>query len=97
MAFNGFRSKKDEPIDDTRHLLCTEPGCGQRWSINLGKPMCSYHQWKDNKPTVYSEYVDFGQRFLGDPKAWAKRIIAKQEMGLPVSKIALEFAQEALK
>ena len=97
MTFNAFGKKKDEPIDDERKLLCTEPGCGRRWTVDLGRPMCSYHQWKDDKPVVYSEYVDFGKRFMGDPKGWAKRIIAKQEMGLPVSKIALEFAKEALK
>ena len=59
--------------------------------------MCPYHQWKDDKPYVYSQYHDFGQKYAGDPKGWAKRIIAKHEMGLPVSKIALEFAKEALR
>ena len=97
MAFNDFRNKRDEPIDDTRHLLCTEAGCGMPWTINLGRPLCSKHQWKDDKPYQYSKYHDFGQKYLGDPKGWAKRIIAKHEMGLPVAKIALEFAQEALK
>jgi hypothetical protein len=97
MAFNGFGTKKEQPIDDTRHLLCTEPGCGQRWTVNLGKPMCSYHQWKDDKPYVYSQYHDFGKKYEGDPKGWAKRILEKQEMGLPVSKIALEFAKEVTK
>ena len=32
-----------------------------------------------------------------DPKAWAKRIMDKHNEGRPVSKIALEFAKEALK
>lgn len=97
MSFEGFKSRKDQPIDDTRHLLCTEAGCGQNWSVNLGKPLCSYHQWKDDKPYQYSQYHDFGQKYSGDPKGWAKRIVAKHEMGLPVAKIALEYAQEALK
>ena len=91
------KPQKDSPLDDTRHLLCTEPGCGQTWTINLGKPLCSYHQWKDDKPFVYPQYIDFGQKYLGDPKAWAKIILDKHEMGLPVSKIALEFAREALR
>jgi len=97
MAFNDFRSKRDEPIDDTRHLLCTEAGCGMPWTINLGRPLCSSHQWKDDKPFVYAQYTDFGQKYFGDPKGWAKRIVAKHEMGLPVAKIALEFAREALR
>ena len=97
MAFNGCRTKKEEPIDDDRKLLCTEPGCGQRWTIDLGRPLCSYHQWKDDKPFVYAQYTDFGQKYFGDPKGWAKRIVDKHEMGLPVAKIALEFAREALR
>ena len=32
-----------------------------------------------------------------DKKAWAKRIMDKHNEGRPVSKIALEFAKEALK
>jgi hypothetical protein len=46
---------------------------------------------------VYAQYTDFGQKYFGDPKGWAKRIVDKHEMGLPVAKIALEFAREALR
>lgn len=52
MAFNAFGKKKDEPIDDERKLLCTEPGCGRRWTVDLGRPMCSYHQWSNQKPAT---------------------------------------------
>ena len=34
--------------------------------------------------------------YVGDPKGWAKRIIDKSKMGLPVSSISLKFAKEAL-
>lgn len=33
----------------------------------------------------------------GDPKAWARRIIAQHEAGKPVRPIVLRFAREALK
>lgn len=32
-----------------------------------------------------------------DPKAWARRIIARHEAGKPVRPIVLRFAREALK
>jgi hypothetical protein len=36
-------------------------------------------------------------KYLNDPRAWAKRIIDKHNAGQPVAKIALEFAQEAIR
>jgi hypothetical protein len=26
-------------------LMCSVNGCPNRWSINMGRPMCSAHQW----------------------------------------------------
>jgi hypothetical protein len=36
-------------------------------------------------------------KYPGDPRGWAKRIIDKHNEGKPVSRISLEFAQEALR
>lgn len=35
--------------------------------------------------------------FTGDQKDWARRIMHKEKHGLPVSKIAVQFAKEALR
>jgi hypothetical protein len=36
-------------------------------------------------------------KYFGDPKGWAKRILDKQKAGIDVRPIALKFAKEALK
>jgi hypothetical protein len=28
-------------------LMCSVYGCPNRWSVNMGKPFCSAHQWAD--------------------------------------------------
>jgi hypothetical protein len=35
--------------------------------------------------------------YPNDPRGWARRIIDKHNAGIPVARISLEFAQEALK
>lgn len=50
MAITNFKKQVEQPDDDYRSLLCTEPGCGRKWSVKIDKPMCSFHQWKDDKP-----------------------------------------------
>lgn len=93
-------NKTEQPDDDYRALLCTEPGCGRRWSVNLGAPKCSMHQWPDSKKA--DDFVA-RQNFVpkdyspADPRAWAKRIIDKHEAGIAVNPTTLKFAQEALR
>ena len=102
MALNNYKNnaKKDESVDDGRSLLCTEPGCGRRWSINLGSPKCSFHQWNDGKRAddYYGNAYAFGDphKYRGDPKGWAKRIVDQHEAGWRVSPIALKFAKEVI-
>jgi hypothetical protein len=62
MALNNFKSKQTEQPDEGRSLLCTEPGCGRRWSIDLGSPKCSFHQWNDGKRSddYYGNAYAFG-------------------------------------
>jgi hypothetical protein len=42
-------------------------------------------------------YMAEPNKYLGDNKGWAKRIIDKHNEGRQVAKIALEFAREALR
>jgi hypothetical protein len=49
MNFVKPDTKKD-PLDDVQRLMCSVPGCPKRWSVDMGRPMCSEHQWSDRKP-----------------------------------------------
>ena len=48
MSFAKPETKKD-PIDEVQRLMCSVPGCPKRWSVDMGKPMCSEHQWSDRR------------------------------------------------
>jgi hypothetical protein len=50
MAITNF--KKEEPQDNFDRLMCSVPGCPKRWSVDMGKPMCSEHQWADRRPAT---------------------------------------------
>lgn len=41
-------------------------------------------------------YMPELDKYRGDPRAWAKRIIDKHEAGIHVNQVALKMAQEAL-
>jgi hypothetical protein len=51
MNFVKPDTKKD-PLDDVQRLMCSVPGCPKRWSVDMGKPMCSEHQWSDRRPAT---------------------------------------------
>ena len=61
MALTNFRSnvKQESDFDEVQRLMCSVPGCQNRWSVHISgdKPKCSKHQWEKNsadykKPTV---------------------------------------------
>ena len=51
MSFAKPETKKD-PLDEVQRLMCSVPGCPKRWSVDMGKPMCSEHQWSDRRPAT---------------------------------------------
>ena len=51
-----------------------------------------YESYCKDAPTTPVEL----KKYLGDPKAWAKRILDKHNVGIEVRPIALKFAKEAL-
>jgi hypothetical protein len=55
--------------------------------------MACYDSYCRQTPSYMAE----PNKYLGDNKGWAKRIIDKHNEGRPVAKIALEFAREALR
>ena len=58
MAITKFTHQKDESFDETQRLMCSVPGCPNRWSVHMDgeKPKCSKHQWQKTevKPAVKS-------------------------------------------
>ena len=41
---------KQSSQDDYSRLLCTFPGCNAVWTVQIDRPMCSFHQWKGEPP-----------------------------------------------
>jgi hypothetical protein len=35
-----------ENQDDSK-LMCSAHGCPNKWTVNMGRPLCSAHQWAD--------------------------------------------------
>jgi hypothetical protein len=52
MSFIKADKKNESNIDkdqiERMKLMCSVPGCPNRWSVQIEKPMCSRHQWGDN-------------------------------------------------
>jgi hypothetical protein len=49
MALINFK-KDQKQIDDGNELMCSVPGCNNRWTVHISgdKPKCSHHQWSKN-------------------------------------------------
>lgn len=96
MAITKF--KKPVEQDDNRELLCAIPGCGARWSVNLGKPMCSLHQWGEYPVRSESRSLTQEERDNShDKKWWAKKIMRDVEAGIKKPIVVVEMAKRALK
>lgn len=84
-----------EEVSDDREMLCTTPGCNARWTVD---GQCSYHKWKVwpespvQRPRSPDDIV-----FAGDPRGWAKKIIRDYENGIERSRLAVDYAKQALK
>jgi len=59
MTFAKPTPKQESTFDDMQRLMCSVPGCPNRWSVHMSgdKPKCSKHQWEKNpsdykRPTV---------------------------------------------
>ena len=37
--------KKSDERDPTAELMCSVPGCPNRWTVKIDRPLCSGHQW----------------------------------------------------
>ena len=84
-------------IDDNKRLLCTVPGCGRLWSVQLegAAPKCSFHQWgKVETPaqdTFAATHKDKGM------KAWAYRLKDRHDAGEKLNRNQIESYQAVTK
>ena len=37
----------NENQNEESRLMCSAHGCPNRWSVNMGRPLCSAHAWAD--------------------------------------------------
>ena len=94
----GFkRIERSEPQDDGhKRLLCTEPGCGRRWVVQMDAPKCSKHQWP--RPSApFDSLASSTVLPRHDSKTWARRILALHEAGGNVRPVSLQMARSALR
>ena len=46
MALTNFKNNaQDAGFDEMQRLMCSSAGCSNRWTIQIDRPMCSFHQW----------------------------------------------------
>lgn len=92
-AKKSYEAEKQE--QDVNRYICTS--CLMEASYS---DMATYGArcWK-----CYDEYCKSAPRyepqptFTGDSKDWARRILEREKRGMYVSKVAVQFAKEALK
>jgi hypothetical protein len=73
MSFKNQLQRKSEPEDDgLRKLLCTVAGCGKRWTVDMGRPMCSKHAWASDTPTPIKDVAALLPNEPKEPQWWNK-------------------------
>lgn len=95
---------KKAEIEEVQPLRCAMPGCFNVWTVDLGRGMCSVHQWeprqeirqkatKPNMAAIVSKLRQVGQ---GD-KSWAYSLKARDEAGESLTPHQRRLYKEALK
>jgi len=92
-----MRAKMNPMENDVSDLMCSESGCGRRWSTNIERPLCSIHNWgrDEGDPVSTAGQFSYRQHHTGD-KAWAHRIIERHKARTSVTETALAMAKRAL-
>lgn len=65
MAITKFTQQKDDAFDDVQRLMCSVPGCQNRWSVQTEgeKPKCSKHQWGKSEIKAAKSWHDVEEDF----------------------------------
>jgi len=40
-----YEKSQESSFDEISRLMCSVPGCSNRWTVQIDRPMCSFHQW----------------------------------------------------
>jgi hypothetical protein len=95
MSFNTFEDRK--PKED---IAGAPKPCTRCFRLSKHEDLMQYGSFCKACYDVYCydapAYPLELNKYLGNPKGWAKRIIDKHNAGIPVARISLEFAQQAL-
>ena len=59
MALTNFKNNaQDAGFDEMQRLMCSVPGCQNRWTVQIDRSMCSFHQWgTSSKPKSHINNV----------------------------------------
>lgn len=96
-AFREATKARQQDPDGGEKLLCTEPGCGRRWTVKVDKPLCSFHAWGPRREEYVSLASYASSTDGADGRRWARRILRAQEDGVNVRPLSLKMAQAALR
>jgi len=95
MALNNFENKESE-----KSGLSSPKPCSRCFLLTKHDDLIKYGSFCEACYNVYCYdapgYPAELNKYTGDPKGWAKRIIDKHNAGIEVRSIALKFAKEAL-
>lgn len=96
--------KKAEVIEEAKSLQCSEPGCQNLWTVDLGRGRCSIHQWEQKQQTrsfsdaermvILRRVKEIGTT---TGKSWALALKARDEAGDRLSSLQRRYYKEALK
>jgi hypothetical protein len=80
--------KKSSDAELEAKLMCTAYGCPNRWTVQVGKPLCSAHAWADPKNWAEITARINARRFAHGPAKSAIGLynIDKDHLGEPFEK-----------
>lgn len=72
MSFAKPAPKKQESeFDEMQRLMCSVSGCTRKWTVDMGRPMCSQHQWVSDKP-AFKRVITDTPKEVEVPQWWNK-------------------------
>ena len=92
-SYRGGKIDTDIPAQPKPCSECHQITPHKDLMVYGARCMACYDSYCRQTPSYMAE----PNKYLGDNKGWAKRIIDKHNEGRPVAKIALEFARDVLK
>jgi hypothetical protein len=96
MSFAKPKTNDNFADDEYKRLLCSTPGCGLPWSVQIDRPMCSFHQWGTTKYDIDKPSHYFNAFASTDGKGWARLILDRKKNGERLSPMSVKFAEQAL-